>query len=125
LVAGAAAGFLAGLFGVGGGVISVSVFYEIFGILGYEPEVAMPLAVGTSLAVIVPTSIMSARAHCAKSTVDMALLHLWAVPVLAGVMLLCCNSRISVQSGTELLRSASVAASSWRSSNTPQRPRPR
>jgi uncharacterized membrane protein YfcA len=87
LVAGAATGFLAGLFGVGGGAISVPVFYEIFGILGYEPEVAMPLAVGTSLAVIVPTSIMSARAHYAKGTVDLALLRLWALPILAGVML--------------------------------------
>lgn len=87
LVAGAATGFLAGLFGVGGGAISVPVFYEIFGILGYKPEVAMPLAVGTSLAVIVPTSIMSARAHYAKGTVDLALLRLWALPILAGVMI--------------------------------------
>jgi len=87
VVAGAAIGFLAGLFGIGGGAISVPVFYEIFGILGYNPEVAMPLAVGTSLAVIVPTSISSARAHHAKGTVDTALLRVWAVPVLAGVLL--------------------------------------
>lgn len=87
VVAGAAIGFLAGLFGIGGGAISVPVFYEIFGVLGYNPEVAMPLAVGTSLAVIVPTSISSARAHHAKGTVDMALLRIWAVPVLVGVLL--------------------------------------
>jgi len=87
VVAGAAIGFLAGLFGIGGGAISVPVFYEIFGILGYKPEVAMPLAVGTSLAVIVPTSISSARAHHAKGTVDMALLRVWALPVLVGVLL--------------------------------------
>jgi len=87
VVAGAVTGFLAGLFGIGGGAISVPVFYEIFGILGYKPEVAMPLAVGTSLAVIVPTSIMSARAHYARGTVDLPLLRLWALPVLAGVIL--------------------------------------
>jgi uncharacterized membrane protein YfcA len=87
VLAGAAIGFLAGLFGVGGGAISVPVFYEIFGVLGYPPEVAMPVAVGTSLAVIIPTSIVSARAHNAKGTLDMAILKTWAVPVLIGVML--------------------------------------
>lgn len=86
VVAGAAIGFLAGLFGIGGGAISVPVFYEIFGILGYEPEIAMPLAVGTSLAVIIPTSISSARGHYLKGTVDMALLRVWAVPILIGVL---------------------------------------
>lgn len=87
LVAGAAVGFLAGLFGIGGGAISVPVFYEIFRFLGHAPEVAMPLAVGTSLAVIIPTSISSARAHYSRGTVDMALLRVWAVPVVAGVVL--------------------------------------
>lgn len=86
VIAGAAIGFLAGLFGIGGGAISVPIFYEIFGILGHGPEVAMPLAVGTSLAVIVPTSISSARGHYLKGTVDMALLKVWAVPVLIGVL---------------------------------------
>jgi uncharacterized membrane protein YfcA len=86
IVAGAAVGFLAGLFGIGGGAISVPVFYEIFGILGYAPHVAMPLAVGTSLAVIVPTSIQSARGHYLKGTVDMDLLRTWALPILLGVV---------------------------------------
>lgn len=83
--AGALIGFLAGLFGIGGGAISVPVFYEVFQILGHPPEVAMPMAVGTSLAVIVPTSILSSRAHHEKGTVDMRLLKIWAVPVLLGV----------------------------------------
>ncbi|MBK8440339.1 MAG: sulfite exporter TauE/SafE family protein [Rhodobacter sp.] len=84
-VAGALIGFLAGLFGIGGGAISVPVFYETFQALGHPPEVAMPLAVGTSLAVIIPTSIQSSRGHLRRGTVDMALLRLWALPVLAGV----------------------------------------
>jgi len=86
VVAGAAIGFLAGLFGIGGGAISVPVFFEIFGILGYPPNVAMPLAVGTSLAVIIPTSINSAYGHYKRGTVDLDLLRTWAVPVLVGVL---------------------------------------
>jgi uncharacterized membrane protein YfcA len=86
VIAGAAIGFLAGLFGIGGGAISVPVFFEIFGILGYGPDVAMPLAVGTSLAVIIPTSINSALGHYKRGTVDLDLLRIWAVPVLIGVL---------------------------------------
>lgn len=85
IVAGAAIGFLAGLFGVGGGGISVPVFYEIFLALGYPEDIAMPVAVGTSLAVIVPTSIVSAKAHYAKGTLDLGVLRLWAVPIFLGV----------------------------------------
>ncbi|PZO81917.1 MAG: hypothetical protein DI629_01955 [Mesorhizobium amorphae] len=83
---GAVVGFLAGLFGVGGGAVSVPIFFEVFNILGYPPQVAMPLAVGTSLAVIVPTSIVSATGHRKRGTVDMAVLRVWAVPVLIGVL---------------------------------------
>jgi uncharacterized membrane protein YfcA len=86
LLAGAAIGFLAGLFGVGGGAISVPVFFEIFGSLGYPPEVAMPVAVGTSLAVIVPTSISSALGHHRKGTLDLEILRGWAIPILLGVV---------------------------------------
>ncbi len=85
-LAGAMIGFLAGLFGIGGGAISVPVFYEVFQALGHDAEVAMPLAVGTSLAVIIPTSINSSLGHFRRGTVDMGLLRLWAVPVLAGVI---------------------------------------
>jgi uncharacterized membrane protein YfcA len=84
-VAGALVGFLAGLFGIGGGAISVPVFYEVFQSLGHSPEVAMPMAVGTSLAVIIPTSIQSSRGHFKRGTVDMDLLRVWALPVLTGV----------------------------------------
>lgn len=86
ILAGAAIGFLAGLFGVGGGAISVPVFFEIFGGLGYPPEVSMPIAVGTSLAVIVPTSILSARAHNRRGTLDLDVLKSWAIPILLGVI---------------------------------------
>ncbi|WP_210526740.1 sulfite exporter TauE/SafE family protein [Rubellimicrobium arenae] len=86
LVAGTLIGFLAGLFGIGGGAISVPVFYQLFYVIHISDEVRMPLAVGTSLAVIIPTSLMSARAHFRRGTVDMDLLRLWAAPVIGGVL---------------------------------------
>lgn len=86
VVAGLATGVLAGLFGVGGGAILVPVLFLSFTLVGVEEAIAMPLAVGTSLAVIVPTSISSARGHFAKGMVDMALVRVWAVPILAGVL---------------------------------------
>lgn len=85
--AGAAIGFLSGVFGVGGGAISVPVFFEMFGALGFPPDVAMPVAVGTSLAVIVPTSISSARGHYKKGTLDPGILRAWAIPILLGVVI--------------------------------------
>lgn len=86
LVAGAAVGFLAGLFGVGGGAVSVPVLYEAFGLLGIDDSVRMPLAVGTSLALIVPTSLQSARGHYLRGAIDMPTLRLWAFPILFGVI---------------------------------------
>lgn len=85
--AGVAIGILAGLFGVGGGAISVPVFFEIFGALGYPPEIAMPLAVGTSLAVVIPTSISSARGHHRRGTLETGILRAWAWPILGGVII--------------------------------------
>lgn len=87
LAAGAAIGVLAGIFGIGGGGISVPVFYQVFLAQGLSETVAMPLAIGTSLAMIVPTSIVSARAHARKGTVDFAILRAWAVTVVLGVLI--------------------------------------
>lgn len=87
IVAGIAIGFLAGLFGVGGGAVSVPVFFEVFRFTGNADDIAMPLAVGTSLAMIVPTAFVSAREHARRGNLDMQVLKLWAMPVLAGVMI--------------------------------------
>ena len=85
VVAGVATGILAGLFGIGGGAIIVPVLYEIFRILGVPEEVRMQLCVGTSMAVIVPTTIRSYIAHKAKGMVLNDVMHAWAVPAVLGV----------------------------------------
>lgn len=87
LGAGAVTGLLAGVFGVGGGTVIVPVLYELFRVVGVPEEVRMPLCVGTSLAIIIPTSIRSFNAHRAKGAVDMAILRQWAVPVVVGVLM--------------------------------------
>jgi uncharacterized membrane protein YfcA len=83
---GALAGFLAGVFGIGGGAVLVPVFYECFRLAGVPLEVRMPLCVGTSLAVIIPTSISSFRAHYLRGAVDMAILKIWWLPIVIGVI---------------------------------------
>jgi uncharacterized protein len=87
LAAGAITGLLAGVFGVGGGAVAVPILYELFRILEVPEEVRMPLCVGTSLAIIIPTSIRSFNAHRAKGAVDMSILKIWAVPVVIGVIM--------------------------------------
>ena len=83
---GALSGFLAGIFGIGGGAILVPVFYECFRLAGVPLEVRMPLCVGTSLAIIIPTSISSYRAHRARGAIDMDVLRAWWLPILIGVI---------------------------------------
>ena len=83
---GAVTGLLAGVFGVGGGAVLVPILYELFRFIGVPEEVRMPLCVGTSLAIIIPTSIRSFRAHRAKGAVDDSIIKRWAVPVVLGVV---------------------------------------
>lgn len=85
MVAGVATGILAGLFGIGGGAIIVPVLYEAFRILGVPEEVRMQLCVGTSMAIILPTTIRSYRTHRAKGAVLDEVLREWAVPAVVGV----------------------------------------
>lgn len=86
LAAGLVTGLLAGMFGVGGGAVIVPVLYQIFGMIGVPEEVRMHLCVGTSLAIIIPTSVQSFRTHYSKGKVLMDALRLWAVPVVLSVI---------------------------------------
>jgi uncharacterized membrane protein YfcA len=86
LFAGFCAGVIAGLLGVGGGIVVVPVLFHIFSALGIDPTIKMHLAVGTSLATIIPTAITSARAHHSHGAVDMDLLRRWAPAMALGVI---------------------------------------
>ena len=100
--AGAIAGFLAGLFGIGGGAILVPVLYEAFRWLDTPDSVKTHLAIGTSLAVIVPTSLSSFRAHYKRKAPDMNLLKSWLLPVPLGVA---AASVVAAGTSGEILRS--------------------
>lgn len=69
LAIGAIAGFAAGLFGVGGGLIIVPILYVVFTQMGYDPAVIMHMALGTSLATIIVTSVSSVMAHHKRGAV--------------------------------------------------------
>lgn len=84
LATGAAAGVLAGLLGVGGGIIIVPVLDFALGVQGVDPAIRMHIAVGTSLCTIIFTSISSARAHRARGAVDMGLVRYWGPFIFVG-----------------------------------------
>ncbi|AFJ03168.1 putative permease [Methylophaga frappieri] len=86
IATGAFAGVLAGLLGVGGGIVIVPVLFFLFQGFGVSPESAMVIATATSLATIVPTSISSIRSHNRKGNVDFDLLRRWAGFILIGVL---------------------------------------
>jgi uncharacterized membrane protein YfcA len=82
---GVVSGFLAGLFGIGGGAIIVPVLYEVFRVIGVPDEIRMQLCIGTSLAIIIPTTIRSYVAHRARGAVMPDVLRIWMIPMVVGV----------------------------------------
>lgn len=84
--AGVVAGFLAGVFGIGGGAILVPVFFQAFGWAGVDDAVRMHVSVGTSLAIIVPTSLRSFSSHYKKGAVALDVLRSFAITVPIGVL---------------------------------------
>ena len=84
LATGAVGGVLAGLLGVGGGIVIVPVLDTALGFANVDSAVRMHIAVATSLATIVPTSISSSLAHHKRGAVDFTLLKRWAVPIFLG-----------------------------------------
>ncbi len=80
-------GFVAGLFGIGGGLITVPFLYYIFGSLGIDQQYLMHLAVGTSFAIIIPTSIVSVLTHHRFKAVDFEIVKSYGIFVVLGVVL--------------------------------------
>ena len=81
------AGFAAGLFGIGGGLITVPILFYIFSSAGINPTYLMHLAVGTSFAIIIPTSIVSVITHHQHKAVDFSIVKDYGVFVITGVIL--------------------------------------
>jgi uncharacterized membrane protein YfcA len=132
IVGGVVTGLLAGLFGIGGGAIIVPVLYEVFRAMGVPEEVRFQLCVGTSLAIILPTTIRSYSTHRAKGLVRDDVLRLWTWPAVIGVAL---GSVIAAFAPAELFKLVFVSIvtliavkmlagqDSWRISETlPARP---
>jgi uncharacterized protein len=84
--AGAAGGLLAGLLGVGGGIVIVPVLDLALVAAGVDEALAMHIAVATSMATIVPTSISSSRSHAKRGSVDFAVVRRWAAPIVIGAL---------------------------------------
>ena len=81
------AGFAAGLFGIGGGLITVPILFYIFNSAGIEPIYLMHLAVGTSFGIIIPTSIVSVLTHHQHKAVDFSVVKGYGIFVIIGVIL--------------------------------------
>jgi uncharacterized membrane protein YfcA len=84
LVTGVFAGLLAGLLGVGGGIVVVPVLETALGFLGVEPGIRMHVAVGTSLAIIIPTSLAATLAHRRRGALDSEVARRWGGAVVVG-----------------------------------------
>ena len=80
-------GFVAGLFGIGGGLITVPFLYYIFNYLEIDPQYVMHLAVGTSFAIIIPTSIVSVLTHNKFKAVDFDVVKSYGIFVVLGVII--------------------------------------
>ena len=84
MATGVISGIAAGLLGIGGGAIIVPALSNALLLLGYDADVVQHVAVGTSLAIIIPTGVMSARSHHARGALDLKVLWLWAPFIVAG-----------------------------------------
>ena len=87
IVAGLAAGFVGGLFGIGGGIVIVPALYFVFTALGVDEAVRMHVAVGTSLSTIIATSWRSLAAHTKAGAVDFTVLRSWTPWISLGALL--------------------------------------
>jgi len=87
LVAGVLVGIFAGLFGIGGGAVIVPVLYDVFRVLDVPEEIRIQMCIGTSLAIIVPTTVRSYIAHKKRGAVIPQVVRIWTLPALIGVAL--------------------------------------
>jgi uncharacterized membrane protein YfcA len=87
LAGGIVTGILAGLFGIGGGGVIVPVLYEVFGVIHVPDALRMQLCIGTSLAIIVPTTVRSYLGHKKRGAVIPQVVRIWTLPAIVGVLI--------------------------------------
>ncbi len=87
VIAGVASGFIAGLFGVGGGIVRIPIFLFLFPLFGIHQEILMHMAAGTSLTLAIPSAVMASRAQYEAGKLDLQFLKLWIPPLVVGVVL--------------------------------------
>lgn len=87
MATGVVSGIAAGLLGIGGGAVIVPALSTALLLLGYDSDIVQHVAVGTSLAIIIPTGIMSARAHHRRGALDMRVLRLWTPFIVIGTFI--------------------------------------
>jgi uncharacterized membrane protein YfcA len=110
LIAGVITGLLAGLFGIGGGAVIVPVLYEVFRLLGVPDEVRMQLCIGTSIAIIVPTTIRSYLAHREKGLVVPGVIKVWAAAAILGVV---CGAVIAAFASSDVFKIAFIVIATF------------
>lgn len=87
MVTGVVSGIAAGLLGIGGGAIIVPALGTALAVMGFDDDVVQHVAVGTSLAIIIPTGLVSARSHFKRGALDMVTLRLWVPFIVAGTFI--------------------------------------
>lgn len=85
-VSGVVAGFLAGLLGIGGGIVTVPVLFTAFGLIGTSLDIQMHMAVATSLAIIIPTAFVSTLSHATEDAVSSRLVIHWGLWIFLGAL---------------------------------------
>src|SRR4029077_14365802 len=85
---GLASGFASGLFGIGGGIVRIPLFVYLLPLFGVAHSVMMHVAVGTSMALVLPSAIASTRKQLALGNLDLSFFRTWAVGILIGVLMM-------------------------------------
>ena len=103
---GLASGFASGLFGIGGGIVRIPVFIYLLPLFGVAHPVLMHVAVGTSIALVLPSAVASTRKQLALGNLDLAFFRTWAVGILAGALV---GTALLPLASTEILQAIFAA----------------
>ena len=98
---GLASGFVAGLFGIGGGIVRIPLFVYLLPLFGVPHPVMMHLAVGTSMALVLPSAIASTRKQLVLGNLDLKFFRTWALGILVGVLI---GTALLPYASTEILQ---------------------